>query len=429
MTPIHLAAWAGRSHVVAYLCAWSSEHATPRRSLVNVPCGLGAQLPPLAFACARRHAEVVAVLLRHGASITLRGHCVCLGTRLPHPGLAQYGLPPAAGTHATALHIASAVHDNSAVVKLLLGYYLENVLVRARAPMYDPRLQRNGESQRALELQGSASLAAAAAAAARRRQRPAQPSAPSAAAYSSSLPSAAPSSRVAATAAGAAGLPEQQQPQLQVSVAALLDPNTLLQDALPEVARAATSLVGHRTLTNGNVPTLQQLAAAALAGRLSKSVEAASAGGVQVPVCCLPAKVAGSVAPLPRCESPTLPGSASCSRSISGRSSAGGSSCASPCGSSCSNVSSSRTSSSGGNASMDGRESSRRPLVPGGSGDAESEEQCCICMAEVCTVRSSNCTHGVCAGCAKQLCKQVSAKLAPLRCPFCRDVVKSFVLC
>ncbi|PNW78979.1 hypothetical protein CHLRE_09g396549v5 [Chlamydomonas reinhardtii] len=411
MTPLHLAAWAGRAHVVAHLCAWSAEHASQRRSLVNQACGLGAQLTPLALACARRHTEVVAVLLRHGASVTQRGHCVCLGTRLPYPGLSQYGLPASAGTHATALHIAAAVPDNAAVVKLLLGYYLENVLVRARAPMYDPRLQRNGEGQRALELHVSASLAAAAAG---RRQRQVQPPAPSPSS------SSAPASSMAAAAATTTAV------QQQVSLAALLDPNTLLQDTLPEVSRAATSLVGHRTLTNGSVPTLQQLAAAALAGRLSKSVEAASAVQSQSPAVCLPTKVWTSSASVPLCASPSLPGSAGCSRSSSGRSSAGGSSCASPTGSSCSV--SSRSSSNGGSTSADSRHSSKLS-VSGGSVDAELEEQCCICMAEVCTVRSRGCSHGVCSGCAKQLCKQVSAKLAPLRCPFCRDVVAGFVSC
>ncbi|KAG2426063.1 hypothetical protein HXX76_013251 [Chlamydomonas incerta] len=417
MTPIHLAASAGRAHVVAHLCAWSAEHAPQRRSLVNLACGLGAQLTPLALACARRHAEVVAVLLRHGASITLRGHCVCLGTRLPHPGLSQYGLPPSAGTHATALHVAAAVPDNAPVAKLLLGFYLENVLVRARAPIYDPRLQRNGEGQRALELHVSSSLAAAVG---DRRQRQAQPSAPASASTSSSSASASSLAMAAATAAAA---------QQHVSLAALLDPNTLLQDALPEVTRAATSLVGHRTLVNGNVPTLQQLAAAALAGRLSKSVEAASAGESDVPAIHLPVKAATSV-PVPRCDSPSLPGSASCSRSSSGRSSAGGSSCASPAGSSCSG--SSRSSSNGGSSSVGGRSGPKPSSASdsGGSSGVESEsEQCCICADDVCTVRSSGCSHGVCSGCAKQLCKQVSAKLAPLRCPFCRDVVNGFVSC
>ncbi|KAG2495769.1 hypothetical protein HYH03_006014 [Edaphochlamys debaryana] len=247
LTALHLAAAGGHWTVVEALL--DNAPAKPRQGRLYVDAACSHGLAPLHFAVAagrcgagsaspaaaaagpdRAQLETLKVLMRHGAAITTRGH-TCNAKKQALPELASYHIPPNAGTHATPLHVAAARGDVFSV-RFLLSSYLENVLVRAKSPMHDPRLQRNGEGARALELAQAACP---------------QP---------------------------LAGAADPHRPTSTQFMLALLDPARQLHELMPDVARGATAIRGHRRI-DGNVPTLQMLAAAALSMQLVGAATAA----------------------------------------------------------------------------------------------------------------------------------------------------------
>ncbi|GIL90643.1 hypothetical protein Vretimale_15722 [Volvox reticuliferus] len=61
-----------------------------------------------------------------------------------------------------------------------------------------------------------------------------------------------------------------------------------------------------------------------------------------------------------------------------------------------------------------------------GEEDHEGEGvQCGVCLEVPMTVMPASCGHGICGGCAEQLCAGLQNK--PLPCPFCRRLVSAFV--
>ncbi|GIL88465.1 hypothetical protein Vretimale_15376 [Volvox reticuliferus] len=58
-------------------------------------------------------------------------------------------------------------------------------------------------------------------------------------------------------------------------------------------------------------------------------------------------------------------------------------------------------------------------------GEEEDGSQCEVCFAARVAVSPAGCRHGLCVGCAEQLCSGVTRR--PLHCPFCRGVVSGFV--
>lgn len=55
----------------------------------------------------------------------------------------------------------------------------------------------------------------------------------------------------------------------------------------------------------------------------------------------------------------------------------------------------------------------------------DEDSLCGVCFAARVAVAPAGCGHGVCSGCAEQLCKGITRR--PLRCPFCRGVVSGLV--
>ncbi|GIL46568.1 hypothetical protein Vafri_3559, partial [Volvox africanus] len=60
-----------------------------------------------------------------------------------------------------------------------------------------------------------------------------------------------------------------------------------------------------------------------------------------------------------------------------------------------------------------------------GEDQAGEAVQCGVCLELPVVVMPPSCGHGICGGCAEQLCAGVKSK--PLTCPFCRRLVPAFV--
>ncbi|KXZ47275.1 hypothetical protein GPECTOR_36g127 [Gonium pectorale] len=230
VTALHIAASSGHAAAAELLLDAASQRPSPNpnsrtQPYADVACKVG--VTPLHCAVARSQAACAAVLLRHGASITSRAHAVLLSGKLRTVFHIPYGL----GSHATPLHLA-AYRGDLRLCKLLLTFHLENSLVRAKRPTAEPRLNRTGDGLRPLDLAMAAAPVA----------DPASP------------------------------LPSGPDPRLR----ALLDPTSSLAELMPEVVASTTAIRGHQRL-EGVVPTLQQLAAAALSQRLAASAAAAAA--------------------------------------------------------------------------------------------------------------------------------------------------------
>lgn len=61
-----------------------------------------------------------------------------------------------------------------------------------------------------------------------------------------------------------------------------------------------------------------------------------------------------------------------------------------------------------------------------GVAEDPDEDVCPVCLDEVPNVQLRRCSHRLCLGCAKDLCKRHN--LTPALCPCCRSVITGFIL-